>query len=141
LFLALFRIFLYPLIALSILSFEADSGSLLEHILGAIMLLVGFGFAFQITFRMGWKNAFGEKQGLRTDGWFRYSRNPVYVATWIGLIGWAVLTPHPLVVFLLAPWALMYLLAPIFEEPWLEQQYGEAYTDYKRSTPRFFFGF
>jgi protein-S-isoprenylcysteine O-methyltransferase Ste14 len=31
----------------------------------------------------------------------------------------------------------MYWIAPRFEEPWLEQQYGDAFRDYKANTPRF----
>ncbi|MEQ3746397.1 MAG: methyltransferase [Henriciella sp.] len=108
---------------------------------GVIMIFVGFGAAFRITFLMGWRNAFGEPTGLRTEGWFQHSRNPVYVATWIGLIGWGLVIPDPFIRVLLAFWGLLYLLAPLFEEPWLEREYGQAYLAYKKSTPRFFAGF
>ncbi|WP_281019579.1 MULTISPECIES: methyltransferase [unclassified Minwuia] len=87
---------------------------------------------------MGWRNAFGEKQGLKTKGWFASSRNPVYVATWIGIAGWALISFQTSVAILLSAWALMYLLAPIVEEPWLEMQYGQEYRDYKSEVPRFF---
>lgn len=138
-FMALFRMFLYPLIALSILFFEAvpTAYAFMQYGLGLLLLVIGFSLAFWITFQMGWRNAFGEKHGLKTDGWFRLSRNPVYVATWVGLIGWGLLANTPLVWILLAFWAAMYLLAPIFEEPWLQRQYGQEYLDYKRQTRRF----
>lgn len=138
---ALFRLFLYPLLALSVALFGDQRLSALITIAGIIMIFVGFGLAFRITFLMGWRNAFGEPTGLRTEGWFRLSRNPVYVATWIGLIGWALVVPNPLIWALLAFWGLLYLLAPLFEEPWLEREYGEAYLAYKQSTPRFLAGF
>ena len=109
----------------------------LQYTLGLVLLVVGFALAFWITFQMGWRNAFGEKHGLKTQGWFRISRNPVYVATWVGMIGWGLLANTLLVWILLALWATMYLLAPVFEEPWLEQQYGQDYLDYKRQTRRF----
>ena len=35
------------------------------------------------------------------------------------------------VISLLVLWALFYVIAPNLEEPWLEQQYGEAFTSYK----------
>lgn len=111
--------------------------ALLHYGLAGSLIVLGFGLAFWITLQLGWRNAFGEKLGLRTDGWFRFSRNPIYVATWIGLIGWGVLVNHTLVTVLLVLWGLMYLLAPVLEEPWLEKQYGEPYRNYKRSTPRF----
>jgi len=135
----LFRLYLYPLIVLSALVFEPESGprALVQYGIGALMLVLGFGFAFLITVQMGWRNAFGEKLGLKTDGWFRWSRNPVYVATWIGLIGWGLIAAQILVVILLLLWGLMYVLAPIFEEPWLERAYGDDYLAYKKRTRRF----
>lgn len=138
-FMALFRLFLYPLLALSLLFYEivpADH-ALLQYGGGILLLMNGFSLAFWITFQMGWRNAFGEKHGLKTQGCFRISRNPVYVATWFGMIGWGLLANNALVWALLALWAIMYLLAPVFEEPWLEQQYGQEYLDYKRQTRRF----
>ena len=99
--------------------------------------MVGFGTAILITFQMGWRNAFGERRGLQTSGWFRLSRNPVYVATWIGLVGWVIIIPVMQVAILLALWGLMYLLAPLVEEPWLEREYGSEYLAYRRRTRRF----
>lgn len=32
---------------------------------------------------------------------------------------------------------LLYSLLPFLEEPWLEEQYGEAYRQYRKQTPRF----
>lgn len=138
-FMTLFRLFLYPLLALSLLFFETVSpaSALLQYGIGIPLFIVGFSLAFWITFQMGWRNAFGEKHGLKTQGWFSISRNPVYVATWVGMIGWGLLANTGPVWILLALWAIMYLLAPIFEEPWLEQQYGQEYLDYKRETRRF----
>jgi len=115
-FLVLFRGFLYPLIGLSLflfLSFETPR-HLPRLIVGSGLLLSGLGLAFSITFKMGWRTAFGDNGGLVTTGCFRYSRNPVYV------------------------WASLYLFAPLFEEPWLEAHYGDAYTNYKNTVPRFF---
>jgi len=138
---SLFRIFLYPLLALSIALLGDQSSSSLASVFGIVMVLAGFGLAFRITFFMGWKDAFGEPTGLRTDGWFRHSRNPVYVSTWIGLLGWGLLIPEPFICILLSLWGALYLIAPIFEEPWLEREYGQAYSTYKAATPRFFAGF
>jgi len=137
-FMGLFRLFLYPLVALSLLFFEPvpSASTFPQYWIGTVLLVIGFSLAFWVTFQMGWRNAFGEKHGLKTQGWFRVSRNPVYVATWVGMIGWGLLANTPLVWLLLALWATLYLLAPIFEEPWLEQQYGEEYLEYKRQTRR-----
>ena len=135
-FIGLFRLFVYPLIALSILKYEHPN-DWNQIVLGAAFLVLGFGTAILITFQMGWRNAFGERRGLQTSGWFRLSRNPVYVATWIGLVGWVIIIPVMQVAILLALWGLMYLLAPLVEEPWLEREYGSEYLAYRRRTRRF----
>lgn len=139
-FISLFRLYLYPLIVLSFVNFEPVSGTraLVQYGFGILSLIFGFGLAFRITFNMGWRNAFGEKEGLKTNGWFSRSRNPVYVSSWIGMIGWALLANNIQVTLLLTVWAFAYCLAPLIEEPWLEQQYGESYLIYKSKTPRFF---
>lgn len=138
-FMSLFRAFLYPLILLTALEFELLDGNraILQYSVGTFMLLTGFGLAFWITIRMGWRNAFGEKLGLKTSGWFGWSRNPIYVVTWVGLVGWALVANSLLVSILLLLWALLYLGAPFLEEPWLEEQYGDQYREYKANVPRF----
>lgn len=138
-FLTLFRLFLYPLLALSLLTFKPVSGPdvFLIYTIGGLLMLIGFGLAFRITLQMGWRNAFGEKRGLLKSGWFARSRNPVYVATWIALIGWGLVASDSRIVILLILWAVLYWIAPSFEEPWLEQQYGDEYRAYKAQTPRF----
>jgi protein-S-isoprenylcysteine O-methyltransferase Ste14 len=135
-FISLFRLFVYSLIALSVLRFE-HSNEWGRIIVGSGLLAIGFCLAFFITFQMGWRNAFGEKRGLQTKGWFRFSRNPVYVATWVGLVGWGIVVPDFLVIIVLTVWGLIYLLAPFLEEPWLERMYGTEYLAYRRRTRRF----
>ena len=100
---ALFRLYLYPLILLTVLIFSPLAGirALAQYVVGGIALLVGFGMAIRITLYMGWRNAFGERLGLMTTGWFAWSRNPIYVFTWLGLIGWAMLANSWMVTLLL----------------------------------------
>ena len=138
-FMLLFRCFFYPLLVLTIISFEPvePDNMALHYGIGGMLLASGFGLALVITLQMGWRNAFGEKRGLVTDGWFKISRNPVYVATLIGIGGWSLIANQTAVTVLLSAWAVLYLLAPLFEEPWLEAQYGAAYRDYKAQTRRF----
>lgn len=138
-FLWLFRGFLYPLIILSILKFHPVETlwDMIRITVGPLLLVIGFALAFWITFQMGWRNAFGEKKGLITTGWFHWSRNPIYVITWIGLIGWSLTVQQWQVTILVTIWAVLYLFAPFLEEPWLEKMYGQAYLEYKAETPRF----
>lgn len=139
-FMFLFRVFVYSLIALTILQFQLKKYdyAVLVYVVGGLLFTIGFGLAFYITFNMGWRNAFGEKRGLKTSGWFSWSRNPIYVVTWIGLLGWGLIAHSILVSMLLSVWAVFYYLAPVFEEPWLEKMYGKEYLAYKEKVRRFF---
>jgi protein-S-isoprenylcysteine O-methyltransferase Ste14 len=133
---ALFRLGLYPLIAGSaLLAFE---DGFWMPLVGVSLTVIGFGSALLFTGRLGWKQAFGKATGLVTAGPYAYSRNPVYVSTWLGLIGWALCLPHPAIIIPIVLWALLYLIAPFLEEPWLEAQFGLDYVNYKKATPRFF---
>lgn len=138
-FMILFRAFVYPLVILTVLQFQWQKHEYTAYVYaaGGLLLIVGFGLASFITFKMGWRNAFGEKRGLKTTGWFSWSRNPIYVVTWFGLLGWGLIANSTLVSILLLIWAVSYILAPFLEEPWLEEMYGEEYLAYKEKVRRF----
>jgi protein-S-isoprenylcysteine O-methyltransferase Ste14 len=74
---------------------------------------------------------------LVTHGVFRVSRNPMYLGLVLILLGIAIcmgsLTPH-LVVFLFA--IFMDILFIRFEEKKLEETFGEAWVEYKKSVRR-----
>ena len=133
----LFRVFFIGLVSLSVMTFNTDTTSTLRFAIGVPLLVVGFGLAVYWTCLLGWRNAFGEAKGLKTEGIYRYSRNPIYVASIIGMIGWGTITNSWPVTSLLLLWALFYLTAPFLEEPWLEKQYGRAFAIYKAEVPRF----
>ena len=139
-FIWLFRVIVYGLIVVTVHFLLTD----LERVrtwpfgLGVALVVIGFAGGFAATFGLGWKNAFGSKEGLRTDGIFRYSRNPIYVATWVGLAGWAIAAPAPAIVGALIFWAAGYLGAIFLEEDWLRKQYGTEFDVYCQNVPRFF---
>lgn len=89
----LFRMMLLGLVTLSVLDFNraADYPDWLRYGLGTSLLVFGFAAAQFVTVRPGWKNAHGEAEGLKTTGWYRWSRNPVYVVSMIGMAGWGLL--------------------------------------------------
>jgi protein-S-isoprenylcysteine O-methyltransferase Ste14 len=76
-------------------------------------------------------------EALVADGPFRYTRNPLYLATLAMAAGIGVLASRSGFVFLiLANWIFVYRL--IFrEEEALRQRQGESYLAYCRSVPRF----
>jgi len=74
---------------------------------------------------------FGEATVLVTDGWFRYSRNPIYVgmvvvllAAALGLRAWVPLVVIPIFV------AVIRLRFIRMEEGFLAQKFGESYRQY-----------
>lgn len=132
----LFRAMLLGVVVLSILDFNEDSLPW-RHYVGIPLAIAGFGLALYITFYLGWKNAHGEKEGLITDGFYRWSRNPIYVVSIAGMAGVGLSVHSSMVSLLLTIWALWYIIAPFLEEPWLEEQYGEEFELYKARVPRF----
>lgn len=136
---ALFRLGLYPLVALS--GLLAREGGLVWPALGLPLVALGFGAALVFTGKLGWRQAFGKAEGLVTTGPYAISRNPVYVATWFGLIGWALCLPQVAILLPLALWALLYVIAPFLEEPWLQEQFGAPFDAYMAKTPRFIWRF
>ena len=74
---------------------------------------------------------------LVTDGPFRFRRNPIYLAHLLILLGMAELTKNVWFAILVVPYALLITWLAIGpEERHLEDQFGDAYRDYKERTRR-----
>lgn len=74
---------------------------------------------------------------LVTNGLYRYSRNPMYVAVIIMLVGWAVLlrsSPHWGYAFIVA--VAFHLRIVLAEEPWLARTHGNEYKEYRNRVRR-----
>jgi protein-S-isoprenylcysteine O-methyltransferase Ste14 len=70
-------------------------------------------------------------------GLYRRSRNPMYVAVLLMLVGWA-LTYRTAALWTYAAViaVLFHLRVLLHEEPFLARTHGSAWTDYKASVPR-----
>ena len=134
-----FRMLTWGLVLVSLLAVSQVGPSIdsPRFWLGGVLLILGFGIAVHATLQLGWKVAFGQNGVLQKDGWLRFSRNPIYVATWIGLAGWALLLPKASILATVAVWAALYLPAIFLEERALAKTHGADYTDYKTRTARF----
>jgi protein-S-isoprenylcysteine O-methyltransferase Ste14 len=74
---------------------------------------------------------------LATTGIYSRTRNPVYLALMLIIVGIAFLFPGLLIlIWLVIGIAVLYGLAKL-EERDLEKVYGNEYLDYKRSVPLF----
>lgn len=134
----LFRVFFIGLLLLSYIDFGGARSTGWHYIIGIPLLVIGFGLAIYWTNYLGWRNAFGEAEGLKTEGVYKWSRNPIYVVSIIGMIGWALVIGSWRVYSLLAIWAMLYIGAPFLEEPWLKKHYGQDFDQYKTHVARYF---
>lgn len=135
----LFRGGLGLTLAFALLSFswEADDIWRFGFFFGLALAILGFGFTIYGYFELGLRNTYGADDGLVTDGLYRYSRNPQYVASIAGFAGVAIAHGGPAAALLCGFSILVYVLLPFTEEPWLARAYGDAYRDYKARVPRF----
>jgi protein-S-isoprenylcysteine O-methyltransferase Ste14 len=135
----LFRLMFLGLIGLSVTDFNSLQyvGSSYRFGVGLPLLIMGFSAAIYLSLELGWKNAHGEQKGLVISGCYRWSRNPVYVVSIIGMIGWGLLVDSLFVYIILSLWGGVYLIAPFLEEPWLEKKYGAEYVSYKSMVSRY----
>ena len=72
-------------------------------------------------------------------GLYRYTRNPMYVAVTLILVGWAVSFAFPGLYVYAGIVALAFHLRVVFgEEPWLARTHGAQWHEYARRVPRWF---
>lgn len=134
---SLFITFSGSYMTLVFLEFERKNTNIILLLAGFTLTTIGLFFANYITYKLGVENASGIKKGLKTEGWYAVSRNPVYAATFVALAGVALFLPIPEIFILSFFWVLAYIVAVRLEEVWLEKEYGEEYLKYKNKVPRF----
>ncbi|MFQ5831855.1 MAG: methyltransferase family protein [Candidatus Thorarchaeota archaeon] len=74
---------------------------------------------------------------LVTSGPYRYTRNPQYTALILFYASVILVTSSYLALLTGILLILMYALAPLSEEPWLEDLFGAEYVEYRKRVPRF----
>ena len=99
-------------------------------ILGNVVVSIG-------VRKIGFGATSGEVAELKTDGLYRYSRNPQYVADMTILVGWAVLSASGWAILVAVFGVIVLAAAPFAEEPWLEDTYGKDYLAYKKRVRRY----
>jgi protein-S-isoprenylcysteine O-methyltransferase Ste14 len=72
-------------------------------------------------------------------GLYRYTRNPMYIAVTLILLGWAVSFSLPALYIYAIIVAIAFHVRVVFgEEPWLARAHGAQWQDYARRVPRWF---
>ena len=134
----LFRVGMIATFAVALLDW--NSAGLLaasRYLLGLPLFLVGFGITVCGYFNLGFGNTYCSADGLVSHGLYRFSRNPQYASSIVGLTGLAICANSWLTLPLAALMSGAYVLMALVEEVWLEQHYGTPYRDYCLRTARF----
>lgn len=105
--------------------------------LGALLIIIGNLGVWSEVINFGVPQTGGAKGTLRTEGLYRFSRNPQYVSDILMILGWMLLSASSWACFVGIFSILVLLSAPFAEEPWLRKVYGDAYEKYFCRVRRF----
>lgn len=125
-------------IALGLLGWgKLETPGILRWGIGPLFIILGNVVVWTGVVQLGLAATSGAEDMLRTNGLYRYSRNPQFVADVAILAGIGLLSASSLAWPVVLSGILALVLAPFAEEPWLEERYGEAFKKYRSSTRRF----
>jgi len=108
-----------------------------RYLIGLPLFLVGFGITVCGYFNLGLGNTYCGSDGLVTGGLYRFSRNPQYTASIMGLVGLCIGANSIFTIMLSAVMVGAYVMMALVEEDWLTRLYGAPYRDYCGQTARF----
>jgi protein-S-isoprenylcysteine O-methyltransferase Ste14 len=107
---------------------------------GAALMCVAFGGIAYVHTYMGaeWRSGVGDTVGheLLTGGPYAYTRNPMFVAIILSQVGFFLAMPTLFTLLCLAVGVSAVLAQETYEEAKLTRQFGKAYEEYRRLTPR-----
>lgn len=109
----------------------------LRFIVGVPLVVLGGLLAFWGVVTVGWKNTTGLRGGFVSAGPYRFTRNPQYLGDIVFFVGVSVIANSVLLWTTHLLLSLCFVVTPLAEEPWLEEQYGDSYREYRRQVPRF----
>jgi|TARA_B100001057_G_scaffold99125_1_gene95866 protein-S-isoprenylcysteine O-methyltransferase Ste14 len=109
--------------------------------IGLILIGLGFLFAFNSISRFIKAKTgvvpFSESTTLITEGFYKYTRNPMYVGMNSFLLGLLIILNNPLnLIFLIIFFFIVRNLFVIKEEIQMEETFGEEYLSYKAKVRR-----
>jgi protein-S-isoprenylcysteine O-methyltransferase Ste14 len=112
------------------------------HAVGLLPLLAGLGLLLWCVreFYVSGKGTlapWSPPKHLVASGPYRFSRNPMYVAVSLMLIGWASsFASGRLALYAVIVAAAFHLRVVLGEEPWLARTHGSAWDEYRARVPR-----
>jgi len=134
------RLAFVPLILIAIFvrpSWQRGSSSeMASELLGYLILLIGLAIRIWSTMYIGQRKS----KELITEGPFSICRNPLYVGSFLLVLGISLsLENYLLLLVALVITLPLHLLVVLAEEEHLLELFGRQYEDYKRKVPRFWF--
>lgn len=114
----------------------------LMEVLSLLAALVGLAMIVWVAYTFvakgrGTPSPFDPPRQFVAQGLFRYVRNPMYLGMLLVLVSEALFFRSSAVALYAAgAWAAAQTFLVVFEEPQLEQRFGEPYRQYLSSTPR-----
>jgi len=109
----------------------------LRWIPGAPLIILGSLLLFWGINTLGTKNTSGIKDGFISMGPYRFTRNPQYVGDMLFFVGLSIVSNSLYLWIAHLLLILVFVITPLAEETWLEEEYGEGYLVYKKATSRF----
>ena len=106
----------------------------IRFVVGIPLMLLGGLLALWGVITLSWTNTSGLKGGFISAG---PTRNPQYVGDIMFFVGAGIVANSALLWSANALLILVFVIAPLTEEPWLKDQYGQVYHEYRRDIPRF----
>jgi len=117
-----------------------DAGSwmipLWSRVGGGVVAIFALGLLIKSGFDLGEEESEGRVGELRTDGLYRYTRNPQNLGGILFFWSLAVVSASFLVTILASVLTIWMVVQSFIEEPWLREQY-DGYAEYARTVPRF----
>lgn len=104
---------------------------------GGVLIVLGNLAVWAEVAGFGIAQTGGAEGVLKTNGLYRYSRNPQYVADTTMLIGWGLLAASVAAIPVIFAAIIVLLIAPFAEEPWMQETYGKEYEAYKKRVRRY----
>lgn len=109
---------------------------------GIVLMILGSVASIIAQFQMGnsWRIGINKNETtqLVTKGFYRYSRNPIYVGLIISFIGFFMILPNAITLCCLAMSVPSIAIKIRLEEAYLKEKQGETFVKYMESVNRWF---
>ncbi|MFW9839207.1 MAG: methyltransferase family protein [Candidatus Thorarchaeota archaeon] len=108
-----------------------------SFVFGGVLVLIATFLIYWGIRTLSLHQSLGLEGELITNGPYKYTRNPQYLAMMLFYLSLIIVTGSYLTFLTGSLLILMYIITPFCEEPWLVEQFGKEYIQYSLEVPRF----